>query len=222
MTEIAVREDQPDRNSLAVWAEEARVAANLAKSLAKTSDARKFNGNEAEIAAVILKGKEMGLKPFAALAAFDVIQGQVAPRAHALRGLVQAQGHVIEVVESTPRKCVVRGRRRDATEWQQVEWPIERAQQMGLTGKDQWKKQPQTMLLNRATAEMCRLIGSDVLFGVPYAAEELDSPGVPVSATVTRVTAAEYLEPVVDTATGEVQDVQVEDPPGWGPEVDRG
>ncbi len=215
--EIATRDEQQP-HGLAAWAEDARIAANLAKSLAKTSDARKFGGNEAEIAAVILKGQEMGLKPFAALAAFDVIQGTVAPRAHAMRGLVQAQGHVIEVVQSTPKLCVVRGRRKDSAEWQQVEWPIERAAQMGLTGKSEWKKQPQTMLVNRATAEMCRLLASDVLFGIPYAAEEIDAPSVPVA--VTRVSAADYLEPEqVDTSTGEIQDVEVEDPPGW--EQDR-
>ncbi len=37
--------------------------------------------------------------------------------------------------------------------WQTSVWTIERAQQMGLLGKDQWKKQPDAMLVARATSE---------------------------------------------------------------------
>ena len=70
---------------------------------------------------------------------------------------------------------------------------FERAGQLGLTSKDQWKKQPQTMLVARATGELCRLVAADALSAVPYAAEEDDRPAVPVKATVTRVTAADIL-----------------------------
>jgi hypothetical protein len=68
----------------------------------------------------------------------------------------------------------MRGRRKGATDWQTVVWDIPRAQKLGLLGKDQWKKQPKTMLINRATGEICRLVASDALHGMPYAAEELD------------------------------------------------
>ncbi|MBQ1118547.1 hypothetical protein, partial [Streptomyces sp. C3-3] len=61
-----------------------------------------------------------------------------------------------------------------AETWQAVTWDIPRAQRLGLLGKDQWKKQPKTMLIARATGELCRLIASDALHGLPYAAEEVD------------------------------------------------
>ncbi len=212
--------------SLAVWAEDAKVAASLAVSLAKTSHASGFKGNTAEIAACILAGKEVGLPPISALQSFDVIQGQPRLRAHAQRALLQRAGHQIQLVESTPAVCRMRGRRKGDTEWQGVTWTIERAQALGLTTKDQWRKQPQTMLVARATSELCRLVAADALSAVPYSAEEMgDRPTVPVQA---KVTAAEYLDgpadpvepaPVVDTSTGEIQDVEVEDPPGW--EQDR-
>src|SRR5512138_1627347 len=83
------------------------------------------------------------------------------------------------------------GRRAGETDWQQVEWTIARAQQLGLTGKDQWKKQPQTMLVARATGEICRLVASDVLYAMPYVAEELRDHEQPVAPA--RVTAAEIL-----------------------------
>jgi hypothetical protein len=67
----------------------------------------------------------------------------------------------------------MRGRRKDSAAWQQVEWTTARAGQLGLLSKDQWKKQPQAMLVARATGEICRLIAADALFAMPYAAEEL-------------------------------------------------
>jgi hypothetical protein len=109
----------------------------------------------------------------ATLKSIDVIQGSPALRAHAMRGLVQSHGHKIQLVQSTDTYCKMRGLRKDEDTWQEVEWDIPRAQRLGLLGKDQWKKQPRTMLVARATGEICRLIASDVLHGMPYVAEEL-------------------------------------------------
>jgi hypothetical protein len=183
MTELAVPEQpnqleqvnpqQPGETAMETWAREARVIAQVAESISKTSFAGQLRGKPDEVTAVILAGNELGLKPMAALKSVDIIQGTPALRAHAMRGLVQAAGHEIELVESTPENCLMRGRRKGADAWQEVEWTVQRAAQLGLTGKDQWKKQPQTMLIARATGELCRLIASDVLHGMPYAAEEL-------------------------------------------------
>lgn len=188
MTELAVSEQptntpatteqkpaQPQQmTELMLWAESARQASQIAQSLARTSFAGQFRGKPEEITAVILSGQELGLQPMASLKAIDVIQGSPALRAHAMRGLVQSHGHDVELVESSDTHCVMRGRRQGKEAWQEVRWDIPRAQRLGLMGKDQWKKQPQTMLIARATGEVCRLIASDVLHGMPYASEELD------------------------------------------------
>jgi hypothetical protein len=52
-------------------------------------------------------------------------------------------------------------------------WTIDRAQKLGLTGKDNWKKQPESMLIARATSEVCRRIAADALLGLPYSVEEI-------------------------------------------------
>jgi hypothetical protein len=161
------------KSALVIWAEEARVVANIAVSIAKTPFAGQLRGKPEEVTAVILAGNELGLKPMAALKAFDIIQGTPALRAHAMRGLVQSKGHKIQLVESDDKHCVMRGRRADDEDWQEVTWTIPRAALMGLVGKSEWKKQPQTMLVARATGELCRLIASDTLHAVPYTAEEL-------------------------------------------------
>lgn len=165
---------QPGETAMETWAREARVIASVAESISKTSFAGQLRGKPDEVTAVILAGNELGLKPMAALKSIDIIQGTPALRAHAMRGLVQSHGHEIELVESSPEHCLMRGRRKGAEAWQEVEWPIARAAKLGLTDKPEWKKQPQTMLVARATGELCRLIASDVLHGMPYAAEEVE------------------------------------------------
>jgi hypothetical protein len=179
MTELAVPETnavavpQAPTNELMEWVESARQANLVAQSLANTSFAGAYRGKPDEITAAILTGQELGLQPMTALKSIDVIQGQPALRAHAMRAIVQHQGHDIELVEADDTHCVMRGRRKGSDTWQTVAWDIPRAQKLGLLGKDQWKKQPKTMLIARATGELCRLIASDALHGLPYAAEEV-------------------------------------------------
>lgn len=165
---------QPMSSELLLWVQEARQAAQIATSLAKTSFVpASLRGKPEDITAAILAGQELGLRPMATLRSMDVIQGTPALRAHAMRGLVQSHGHDIELVESTPERCVMRGRRKGSDTWQTVTWTLKRAGDLGLLGKSDWKKQPQTMLVARATGEICRLIAADVLYAMPYASEEL-------------------------------------------------
>lgn len=161
-------------SELEAWARDAIAISQIAANIATTSLAGQYRGKPDEVTAVILAGHELGIQPMTSLKSIDVIQGQPALRAHAMRGLLQSKGHEIELVEADDNHCIMRGRRKGAEEWQTVVWDTARARLMGLLGKDQWKKQPKTMLINRATGEICRLIASDALHGMPYAAEELD------------------------------------------------
>ena len=231
MTEIAMRQDnadltparptapaavpQPAASALLLWAQEAHQASIIAEKLAKTSFVpASLRGKPADITATILAGQELGLQPMASLRSVDVIQGTPALRAHAMRGLVQSHGHQIQLVESTETLCRMRGRRKGDDAWQEVVWTIERAQRLGLTGKDQWKKQPQTMLVARATGELCRLIASDALHAMPYAAEELDGDDRGLAVSVApRVTLAELAAQVANAPqVGGRQPVQVPAP----------
>jgi hypothetical protein len=71
----------------------------------------------------------------------------------------------------------MKGLRRGDTEWQTVTWTIDRAKDLGLTGKENWKKQPQAMLLARATSELARLIAADAILGIGYTVEEIADGG---------------------------------------------
>lgn len=170
MSELEIRD-----GSLMEWAESARQAAAIAVSLSKTAFvSQTLRGKPEEVTGAILTGHEVGLAPMAAVRSIDIISGTPAMRAVLMRGLVQAAGHDVWVETSTTTKAVVCGQRKGSEHVQKSTWTMERATALGLTSKDNWRKQPDAMLVARATAEVCRLIASDVLLGLAYAVEELE------------------------------------------------
>ncbi len=195
MTEIAVRQDvTPDAAArLVEWAKAAHAAHQLATSLVKTSFVPKqYAGRADEATAAILAGAELGFDPMASLRTFDNIQGTATPKAITLRAVVQSHGHELDIVEESDTRAVARYRRKGTTDYQTVEWTIERANKLGLPGKNpNWKTQPQSMLVARVTAEAARRVASDAILGIPYSSEELQDHGEPVRTESRRVTAAE-------------------------------
>lgn len=175
----------PMAAALVAWAGAAQAANQIAVAVVQTEFCPvAYRGKPGEATAAILAGAELGLSPLASLRAFDSIQGVIAPRAIALRAFVQSQGHDVWKVKSSETEAVMRGRRLGSSQEQESRWTVARAQALGLTGKDNWKKQPEAMLIARATAEVCRLVASDAILGMPYAFEELEDgdPGSPSSA----------------------------------------
>lgn len=238
MSEIATRTDNlpaeatdtpTEPNGLQQWADQARIAHSLATSLTQAASCpQAYRGKPVEATYAILAGAELGLSPIKSLGAFDNIQGTVAPKAVTLRAIAQGYGHDIWLVSASPTEVVMRGQRKGSPHVQESVWTIERANQLGVTGKDNWKKQPQAMLTARATSEIARLVASDVLLGVPYSAEERydTDPARPVvrstatsrPRTVMEAVAQREAAPTVDTTTGEIHeepvDATLED--GWG------
>jgi hypothetical protein len=108
----------------------------------------------------------------------------------------------------------MRGRRRGEANVQTSEWTIQRAASLGLTNKQQWKTQPQAMLTARATAEIARLVGADVILGIPYAAEELtdleDGPTTTVRRSERKTTARRSAPPAPPEPDAEPPAVTVE------------
>lgn len=163
---------------LGEWAQSADAAYQVAERLSQSAFVpQQFRGKPVELTAAILAGIEVGLSPMSAMRSFDIISGQAAPRAITLRAVVQSHGHEMVLIESTATRCRMKGRRKGSSEWQNVAWTIERAKDLGLTGKDNWKKQPAAMLVARATSELARLIASDAILGIGYSSEEVADGG---------------------------------------------
>jgi hypothetical protein len=216
MTEIAVHQPAaavavPDRQpnfstDLVFWAQQAEAAAVYAERVCNTSMVpAAYRGKPAEAAAAILAGTELGFSPIRSLNAFDNIQGTPAPKAITLRALVLGQGHKVIVLEQSPTKAVVTGLRKGdnpgerpgdpAGDWQTSTWDLERAQKLPqYKTNPNYKTNLEAMLIARATAEVCRWVGSDAIMGIPYAAEEMDFQPVAAPA-VRRLTAADLDAP---------------------------
>jgi len=222
MTDIAIPthvgelQNYQDANlaRLQSWAEQASAVQQMAVVIVTTSMCPKAYRNKPdEATAAILAGIEMGLMPMAALRAFDDIQGTPAPKAITLRAVVQSRGHRLDYIESDARHCIVEGQRKGSDKPMRLEWTYERAERAGYPAKNpNWKKDPQAMLVARATAEMARWLDSAAIMGMPYSAEEItDTTGLEAQPATRRVTAAdivgqatEHVQPTID-ARGHVE-----------------
>jgi len=198
MSELAVRDDRAlasygstapapypptGPSGLIEWGHALAAAGQIADAIGDTEFVPKqWRGRKPEVAAAIMTGAALGMDPLAALRAMDSISGQPAFRANTMRGLVQSAGHEIWIEEANSTRAIVKGRRRGGQRVETSTWTIDRARQLGLVGKDNWKKQPQVMLVARGTSEIARLIAADVLLGMPYSSEEIDDTGETIGA----------------------------------------
>lgn len=126
---------------------------------------------EATLAA-LLAGRELGLGPMTALNHVNIIEGRSSFSAQLQRAVAMSAGHQIDVVETTPERCVVVARRAGSEHTVRIEWTMADAKRAGLDGKQNWRKNPRQMLQARATAEAARLVAPDATLGIPLTVEE--------------------------------------------------
>lgn len=169
-TTTMVNPDEPG------WVTTVRETAKLAGYICDTDFVpRAFRGNAAAVTAAMLYGDELGIGRMTALQTIQPIQGKVGMSAELMRSLVLAAGHHIELVKLTTDRCTIRGRRAGDEQWQEVTWTLEDAKRAELHG-DGWRKYPRSMLMARATTELCRFAFADVLHGVVATEEYTDAP----------------------------------------------
>jgi hypothetical protein len=132
---------------------------------------KSFRGDPASVLACILTGEELGLGPMQSLRMVNVIEGRPAASAELMRALVNRAGHRLSVVDAKQDRVTLHGQRRDTGASATVTWTIADAQRAKLMGNPAWAKYPRSMLLARATSELCRQIFSDVIGGL-YTPEE--------------------------------------------------
>ena len=130
-----------------------------------------LRGDPHSVLACILTGEELGLGPMQSLRMVNVIEGRPTASAELMRALVNRAGHRLSVVEATDDHVTLYGRRKDTGADATVTWTLKDAQRAKLTGNPAWGKYPRSMLLARATSELCRQIFSDVIGGL-YTPEE--------------------------------------------------
>ena len=197
MTELALRPDPatatpapisaPD--SLLQWAQAANAAQQLATPLCRTDFVpQQFRGNVAAATAAILYGAEAGLSPLQALQGVYVISGKPAMYARTLLAVAQGAGHEVWTEELTDHRAIVCGRRRGSSNVERAVWTLDRAKKAGYTKNQKYSSDPQSMLLARAQADICRRIAADALLGMAYSVEELQDDEPSAGPSVNRTT----------------------------------
>jgi len=159
-----------------------------------------------------------------------VISGKPALYARSMLAIVLAAGHEVVTTHKTDKAVTVKGRRRGSDTWIEEQWTTERARRAGYTSNKRYELDPQSMLLARSMADVCRQIAPDALAGLAYTVEELEMIE-PTTVKVTRgqssagATTARravaavpvaftdeepsFDEPAVDTATGEIVEAEL-------------
>lgn len=135
-----------------------------------------LRGKPADVFTILLMGRELGLEPMASLNNIHVIQGKPTMSAPMMIALVRRtypDARIkIEVDEKAKvAKCTAARHQKDPDPYTST-WDMNRAQMMNLIGKDNWKKQPMTMLKWRAVSDAIRTVFSDVLIGCQYTPDE--------------------------------------------------
>lgn len=148
-----------------------------------------YQGNVGNALVAINLGASMGLAPAEALYRIDVIQGTPTASAELVASNVRKAGHKLRVRVDEQAKSVTAEiiRADDPDYTYTVTRDMAWAQQMGLSGKDNYKKQPLTMLQWRAITAVARLAASEALYGVGYTSDEIREGGgrdVPAAAPV--------------------------------------
>jgi len=134
-----------------------------------------LQGKPESVLACVLYGRELGLGPMQSLNSIHVIEGRASASPELMRALVANAGHRVDVTENTNDVCVLVGTRCDTQATATVRWTLDDAKSANLLGKDNWKKYPRAMLMARATSELCRILFPDVIAGLSYTPEELES-----------------------------------------------
>jgi hypothetical protein len=132
--------------------------------------------------AIIMLGRELGMRPWQSFNSIDVIQGRPTLKPIGMAALVnrfvEARGGYLRVVESSGERCTVEYLRPPAPAPRRVSFTLAEAEAAELLGKETWRKYPRDMLRSRAISRACREGFSDVILGV-YTDEEVEAIGPP-------------------------------------------
>lgn len=143
-------------------------------------------------------GQAMGLTPAESLYRIDVIQGKPTASAELIASNVRKAGHKlrVEVDEANTSVRATIWRADDPEYPHSVVRDMAWAKQMGLANKDNYKKQPTTMLQWRAISAVARLACSEALYGVTYTPDEVSDLGEVKRAPATPQPVEDLGEPV--------------------------
>jgi hypothetical protein len=132
---------------------------------------------------IALKGKELGLETMASFELIDVIMGKPALKPKGMASLIRKGGVRTKTIKDFEPILDEKGAKvdyittirfyRDGIE-EDVSYTYRDAERLGLTNKDNWKKQPAVMQYWRCYSKGANRVAPDLINGL-YTTEELSS-----------------------------------------------
>jgi hypothetical protein len=173
------------------------LAGQLAKS---TMVPKQYVNQPGNIVAAIVFGQELGLKPMQSLQNIASINGTPSIWGDAALALVEGSGLCEVFEEDMDRKnlvatCITKRYNRKAIERR---YSMEDAERAGLTGKDNWKKNPFRMLQMRARSWALRDAFPDVLKGISIEGDTAEYQQEELNVTPTATVETAPVEPEPD------------------------
>ena len=152
------------------------VAMRRAQAVAAAGDAipRSYRGKPGAVLLADEWARARGLDLLTALQTVAFIDGKPVIDATMQRALAKRAGYVAKVVAASVTEATVEvweGDEKLGT----ATYTIEEAKSAGLLGKNNWKQNPKSMLVARATTQAIRWHAPDVMTGV-FTEEEIDEP----------------------------------------------
>lgn len=134
-----------------------------------------YRDNPANVLLAVGLGQSMGLSPAESLYRIDVIQGKPCASAELIAANVRKAGHKLRVgIDEEAGSVTATIVRADDPDYPfTVKRDMAWAERMGLHTKDNYKKQPLTMLQWRAISGVARLACPEALYGVQYTPDEM-------------------------------------------------
>jgi hypothetical protein len=147
----------------------------LAERVARTAMVpASFRNKPDEVLAVVLYGAELGIGPMQALQQINFISGKPSPAAELQRALIMEAGHKF-VLTTNNEVATARCKRLDWDDYEETTFTMLDARVAGITGGDNWRKYPDQMLAARVTSKAARMWFADVIAGMSYTPEEIES-----------------------------------------------
>jgi 5'-3' exonuclease len=131
-------------------------------------------GNAEAIAAIIMRGRELGIGATTALDSMSMVQGRPTMSAQLMLSLVMKSEKCLyfDCIESSDTIATFETKRQGSANPTRLSFTIEDAKKLGIANKDNYKKQPAVMLRWRCVAALARMVYPDLVTGV-YTPEEL-------------------------------------------------
>lgn len=134
-----------------------------------------YQRNPANVIIAVNLGQSMGLSPAESLYRINVIQNKPTASGELIAAQVRKAGHKLRITKDEKRQSVTA----TIVRCDDPDYPISEtrdaawAQRMGLASRDNYRKQPMTMLTWRAITAVAREACPEALYGVAYTPDEM-------------------------------------------------